>query len=434
MNFSSKIRRLAFGCIAGCCLTPLVAATFYVAKTGSDSNPGTSTSPWLTVQKAANTATAGDTVNVAAGTYAERVVVSASGTGAAKILFQGVGNVTVGGFYVTGPHVTIRGFTCNGAGVDLYDAAITYYYNAHYGEVYDCTTLGVPGVAQGAGGVYFYSDHCTADGLVLTNPNFHAIVLIGSNDLVRNFTVAMTTGWDVIRVVGSNDTIQDGSISASNPGDANENHCDIFQTFGNDPATVSQNVLLERLYVSYGQGYQFGNITDDQENGNISRWTFRNNTFVDIERVINFFAPDCSFLNNTFVRCGYGSGWVISIGSSGAGHSDNLTIKNNIFYQCGFPDRSTAGWYAGDAVTGTVADYNLVVGTGAGTTKDPMAWHNGIGGLSGSFEAHGLNGIDPMFVNPAAGDFSLQAGSPAAGMGATIVVAPSNAIITITVQ
>lgn len=49
--------------------------TFYVATTGSDSNAGSSGSPWLTLQKAADqivagNIVAGDTISVAAGTYA----------------------------------------------------------------------------------------------------------------------------------------------------------------------------------------------------------------------------------------------------------------------------------------------------------------------------------------------------------------------------
>ena len=39
-------------------------ATYYVAKTGSNGNPGTEASPWLTIQKAATIAAAGDTVYV----------------------------------------------------------------------------------------------------------------------------------------------------------------------------------------------------------------------------------------------------------------------------------------------------------------------------------------------------------------------------------
>ena len=54
-------------------------ASFYVATTGNDSNPGTETSPWRTIQHAADTARAGSTVNVRAGIYEELVSIHASG-------------------------------------------------------------------------------------------------------------------------------------------------------------------------------------------------------------------------------------------------------------------------------------------------------------------------------------------------------------------
>jgi len=50
--------------------TSTLAAEYYVSPTGSDSNPGTQASPWGTVQKAADTAVAGDTVWLRGGTYA----------------------------------------------------------------------------------------------------------------------------------------------------------------------------------------------------------------------------------------------------------------------------------------------------------------------------------------------------------------------------
>src|SRR5437762_14046229 len=50
---------------------------FYVdGITGDDSNPGSSSAPWKTIQKAADTIGPGATVNVNAGTYDERVRVS----------------------------------------------------------------------------------------------------------------------------------------------------------------------------------------------------------------------------------------------------------------------------------------------------------------------------------------------------------------------
>ena len=54
-------------------------SSFYVSTTGDDSNPGTQTAPWRTIQHAADTARAGSTVNVRAGVYEELVTVNASG-------------------------------------------------------------------------------------------------------------------------------------------------------------------------------------------------------------------------------------------------------------------------------------------------------------------------------------------------------------------
>ncbi len=55
------------------------SSTFYVATTGDDSNPGTQTAPWRTIQHAADTVRAGATVNVRGGVYEELVTIKASG-------------------------------------------------------------------------------------------------------------------------------------------------------------------------------------------------------------------------------------------------------------------------------------------------------------------------------------------------------------------
>jgi parallel beta-helix repeat protein len=62
---------------------------------GSNSNSGLIGSPWATIQKAASTAQAGDTVYVQTGTYAEKVAFNHSGTEDALITFIGVGSVVV---------------------------------------------------------------------------------------------------------------------------------------------------------------------------------------------------------------------------------------------------------------------------------------------------------------------------------------------------
>jgi parallel beta-helix repeat protein len=54
--------------------------TYYVSKNGNDRNPGTAGSPWLTIQKAADTLRPGDTVLIRQGDYQEKVTPARSGT------------------------------------------------------------------------------------------------------------------------------------------------------------------------------------------------------------------------------------------------------------------------------------------------------------------------------------------------------------------
>ncbi|MGP5371559.1 DUF1565 domain-containing protein [Psychrobacter alimentarius] len=60
----------------------------YVATTGSDTATGSANSPVLTIQRAADLATAGTTVHIAAGTYKGPVYIENSGTLAQPIIFE----------------------------------------------------------------------------------------------------------------------------------------------------------------------------------------------------------------------------------------------------------------------------------------------------------------------------------------------------------
>jgi hypothetical protein len=63
--------------------------SYYVATSGKDSNPGTIRSPWRTIQHAANTVQAGDTVYVRRGVYRESVTIPVSGSATAgPVTFQ----------------------------------------------------------------------------------------------------------------------------------------------------------------------------------------------------------------------------------------------------------------------------------------------------------------------------------------------------------
>jgi hypothetical protein len=74
-----KVLSLAglFVCVSGA--LGQTHSSFYVSTTGDDSNPGTQTAPWRTVQHAADTVRAGSTINVRGGVYEELVSIKASG-------------------------------------------------------------------------------------------------------------------------------------------------------------------------------------------------------------------------------------------------------------------------------------------------------------------------------------------------------------------
>ncbi len=72
-----------------------LAATFYVSQAGNDSNPGSASQPFRTVARGIAVAVNGDTVQVAAGTYAENLSVAEDlvlqGAGAGQSIIDGGG-------------------------------------------------------------------------------------------------------------------------------------------------------------------------------------------------------------------------------------------------------------------------------------------------------------------------------------------------------
>ncbi|MFA7301447.1 MAG: right-handed parallel beta-helix repeat-containing protein [Candidatus Shapirobacteria bacterium] len=69
-----------------------MATTYYVATTGSNTNTGAIDQPWLTIQKAATSMIAGDTVLIHAGTYNEKVTPANSGNSSNYITYNAFGD------------------------------------------------------------------------------------------------------------------------------------------------------------------------------------------------------------------------------------------------------------------------------------------------------------------------------------------------------
>jgi len=91
-NFNTKTVICLFGLFLS--MGQLFADTYYVSVSGDDTYAGTATNTaWRTIQKAADSVVAGDTVYVKAGDYGnENVVMGTDGTSSAKIIFEGYQN------------------------------------------------------------------------------------------------------------------------------------------------------------------------------------------------------------------------------------------------------------------------------------------------------------------------------------------------------
>jgi hypothetical protein len=150
-----------------------VPVSYYVAPGGSDSNPGSSGSPFRTIQKAADVAGAGDTVIVRSGTYTgESRIVSLSRSGAPgkPVIFvsehrwgaildgrgasheawyfgAGVGHVRVQGFEIR--DLQAHGFDFYGGSV--HDITIARNHVHHIGRNCTDTRNGRTGASLGAG-------------------------------------------------------------------------------------------------------------------------------------------------------------------------------------------------------------------------------------------------------------------------------------------
>jgi parallel beta-helix repeat protein len=76
-------------------LSAQAAVQYYVSTSGSDSNPGTQSQPWKTVNKAVSVANPGDVVYLMGGVYAESVKISRAGTASLPITLTNYQGQTV---------------------------------------------------------------------------------------------------------------------------------------------------------------------------------------------------------------------------------------------------------------------------------------------------------------------------------------------------
>lgn len=398
---------------------PLLGADYYVATTGNDTTgDGSSGTPWATINKALSIAVAGDTIHVASGDYTgPRVQTVNSGSSGSPITLIGEGATQpiVSSIEVLAEDwIVIDNFEFNGhASV----ASMCYIaLNSTDIIVRNCT---FDPVVAGRSSLACQASsplgdptptRVTISNCDFLNTNYYNVALQGSYHVLENcyFGTPASGAWsgDAIYLHSSNTTISGNVFEDYNIPQAGQ-HTDLIQAFSNNGEISRDNLIIGNLAKDC-VGCQIGNWTDDGDAGRITRWTFINNIYDNVEAQVSITCDDFKFYNNVFNLCGQnGNGPLLfRQNGTGAGNCDSATLKNNIFLNCGNDPTNPSVGYYGVIGTPTIdADYNLIVGTGAGQTKNFISDPNSI------------NGQDPLFTNVAGDVWTLQAGSPAIGAG-----------------
>lgn len=382
---------------------------YYVAPTGSDSNPGTEALPWRTIRKAANTLVAGDTVYIKAGTYRERVVPLNSGS---------AGNYITYAAY-PGDVVTIDGAGINvpewGGLFDMTDKA--YIRVSGLRIINAVTNPHNPGILADG------SSHIIIENNYVYNTNDSGIGVWNSDNVIvdRNEVEGVCrSGWNEDISVGVTDMFEVrynhvhhsqkegiGAKDGSSNGKVYGNHVHQTQAVGLyvdawDKHTfnieVFQNVVHDIAADGFALASEQGGLI---ENVKVYNNIAYNNKWVGLDIstccITTHPMQNVEIINNSF----YGNGWD----PWGGGillenpQAVNVVIRNNISSQ------NLSFQIAVDVNAPTenfTVDHNLIDG-----------YRGGEGEIYGADYVEG----DPRFVNVAAADFHLQSTSPAMDKG-----------------
>ena len=418
---------------------PAWATYYYVDNTsghnGSDSNAGTTpySSPgspgtsWLTIQKAANTMVAGDNVTIAAGTYAERVTITTSGTNGNPIAYNGaqVGNVVMLGFQINANYNTLSYFTVatktasrtTGAGVWVQGSNnIINFFTIHdlcwEGIVLSGnTTIGTSPAAAGTSNNLVYSNAITK----ARHAGIHVegqSNTIDANDITGTIQnpsgcSALTgTDGDGIHVFGTSQVLSRNYVHDI-PVDGVENvdpHSDCVSTTGPlTSATIEKNFCL----LDYTTNPFTNAVTADDTNGDVTSLTVRNNifrgsTYGVFLSSVNHDLSGVVIVNNDFVNTNKeGVYFQVSVHSA--------ILKNNINYDVGL---SGTSYFCSDSI-------NARTGLAAGYNNHYMTSGSAVAVCGGPYSADTLN-TNPLLIDITAKNYHLAYNSPLRNMGATL--------------
>ncbi|MCJ7739932.1 DUF1565 domain-containing protein, partial [Candidatus Microgenomates bacterium] len=433
----------------------VLAVNYYVSTTGNDTNLGTLSYPWKTIQKAAATLTAGNTVIVKSGNYTGTITLSQSGDSTHRIIFQGeAGTKLSGQLKVYGSYITIKAFEITGVdpgGTDPWAPCIQIHQNNV--EISDSTIT-----------------HCFSSGVYLLPTSSYGIVknnritdsvsdgisIDGQYQLIENNYIGHIRNYyregtayrgeaDGIHFFGSHHIIRNNTIedlnhkytkytpsNTCNDTTAQTNaecwtHIDCFQGWNGTNVAIS-DILFEGNTCRLSRSYLPSGVPLDtlmvkffmlQRTANtpVDNIVFRNNFFINESyngwTPINIGNVACqatlpieavSIYNNTFVKTtGEGFMGVLLRCING------IDIKNNLFID--FGNASHSYIYSSNDVSGITIDHNAVYKT------------NGKAPVGGPYQGDNIPSLwmqDPKIVSLSAGNLHLNSNSSLINAGVTL--------------
>jgi len=442
------------------------ATEHWVATDGDDRGAGTRDSPWATLQHAADEATAGSTIYVRGGVYAQRLSVTATGAAGRPIVFRnepgerpildgssievtqefspmisldGQRYVEIRGFEIRGHRTDRSGYNPVGILVTGASDHIAIVGNV----VHDMGTTYQGRVGGDAHGIAVYgnlSDH-PIDEVVISGNELHDLSLGSSEALVVNgnvtdFLIQDNEVHDTnnigIVAIGYEGTAPDPSVDVARGGVISGNTVYEVDSFGNPAYGKSRSA--NGIYVDGGRDVLVeGNVVHDVNIGmefasehagrSTSFVTARNNVVYDATVIgIAIGGYDrrrgsthgCVIVNNTVVDTD-GITMLVQFDTR-----DNL-IANNIFVA------GPTAEFVDNAYTensGNVGDHNLYW-SADGSSHGLWQWKGRDYADFARWRARsGVDRLsefaDPAFVDPTGHDFRLAAGSPAEDSGTFI--------------
>ncbi|MBC7227362.1 MAG: right-handed parallel beta-helix repeat-containing protein [Thermoflexales bacterium] len=388
----------------------LQGAVYYVAPTGNDANPGTLTQPWRTIQHAADTLVAGETVYIRAGVYEERILPQNSGSAGQLITYAAYPGetATVDGSSITLPDdlaglfeiagqsdIRLIGLRVINAGPFANNAAILISNSEHL-TIQNCSTSHTASSGIGAWG----SQH-----VVIAGNTVEQASLGGGQECI---TVAQTDFFEV-----RDNTVLDCEKEGIDAKDGSSNGWIDHNVVGRPRAvgiyvdawdkpthhiTVSRNLVFDSLEsAGFTVASEMGGLLSDiRLENNIA---YHNQTYgIAISRCCSASRPmdRIVIVNNTLYENGLGWGGGIIADNAQAQH---VVIRNNIVSQ----NLTFQIAVAADVPASNVAvDHNLIDGYRG--YEDEVYGDDYVEG-------------DPRFVDAPAGDLHLQTDSPAIDHG-----------------